>query len=210
MNDTVRQRGRTITHSTIVPSGVPSSSHFSRAKLFKVLNYGYGEKWPFWDAWFGVRTEMTVKTAAYKMWLQIFWLFEEIYYLYLMVKQSRGRALFYHEDGDWTSTRPQGVRLQDTIFSSQYSNYVRCWQDIKCTYEVTLRRVRVSTVAVEKQYYLLWVCFCSLRHPAWNAHAPYCHLWPVQLYYILPHYLTNGTILDRKLRNIKCVFWFSL
>jgi len=43
---------------------------------------------------------MTVKTAAYKMWLQIFWLFEEIYYLYLMVKQSRGRALFYHEDGD--------------------------------------------------------------------------------------------------------------
>ena len=38
----------------------------------------------------------------------------------------------------------------------------------------------------------------------------FCHLWPVRLYSIFPHYLTNGTICKRKLLNIKCVFWFSL
>jgi len=41
---------------------------------------------------------------------------------------------------------------------------------------------------------ILWVCVCSLKCPACNARAPYCHLWPVRLYYIFPHYLTNGTI----------------
>jgi hypothetical protein len=25
---------------------------------------------------------------------------------------------------------------------------------------------------------MFWVCVCSLRYPACNAHAPYCHLWP--------------------------------
>ena len=38
----------------------------------------------------------------------------------------------------------------------------------------------------------------------------YCHLWPVWLYHIFPHYLINGTIFGKKLLNIKCVFWFSL
>jgi len=36
--------------------------------------------------------------------------------------------------------------------------------------------------------------------------TPYCYLWPVRLYHILPHYLINGTILEKKLLNIKCVF----
>jgi hypothetical protein len=38
----------------------------------------------------------------------------------------------------------------------------------------------------------------------------YCHLWPVWLYHIFPHYLINGTIFGKKLLNIKCVFWFSV
>jgi len=29
------------------------------------------------------------------------------------------------------------------------------------------------------RYCLLRVCICSLRYPACNTHAPYCHLWPV-------------------------------
>jgi hypothetical protein len=54
------------------------------------------------------------------------------------------------------------------------------------------------------------VCSCSLNYPARNA-LPYCHLWPVWLYHIFPHYLINGTILGKKkLPNIKCAFWFSL
>jgi hypothetical protein len=57
---------------------------------------------------------------------------------------------------------------------------------------------------------ILWVCVCSLRYPACNAHVPYCNLCPAQLYNIFPHYLTNGTILEKKLLNTECVFWFFL
>jgi len=30
----------------------------------------------------------------------------------------------------------------------------------------------------------------------------HCHLWPVPLYHIFPHYLTNGTMFGEKLVNI--------
>ena len=45
--------------------------------------------------------------------------------------------------------------------------------------------------------YTYYECVCSLRCPACNAHAPYCHLWPARLH-IFPHYLINGTIFRRK------------
>jgi len=41
-------------------------------------------------------------------------------------------------------------------------------------------------------YYIFWVCVCSLSYPACNAHAPYWYLWPARLYRIFPHYLING------------------
>jgi len=75
-------------------------------------------------------------------------------------------------------------------------------QDRQSTCTVTLRGVRATIVTVEKHYYIFWLCACSLRYPACNAHAPYCHLWPVRAYYIFAHYLINGT-------NIKCVLIFS-
>jgi hypothetical protein len=60
-------------------------------------------------------------------------------------------------------------------------------QDSQCTYNVTMRSVRATIVAVEKQYvqhilhiYVILiprVCVCSLRYPACNAHARYFHLW---------------------------------
>ena len=56
----------------------------------------------------------------------------------------------------------------------------------------------------------IWVCVCSVRYPAWIARAPYCHLWPAQLYNIFPHYLINGAVFGKRLLIIKCVFWFSL
>ena len=59
-------------------------------------------------------------------------------------------------------------------------------------------------------FYIFWTFICSLSYPAFNAQAPYCHLWPVWLYHIFPHYLINGTIFGEKLSNIKCVFWFSI
>jgi len=47
-------------------------------------------------------------------------------------------------------------------------------------------------------YCLFWVCVCRLRYPAYDAHAPYCHLWPAPLCNIFLHYLINGKILGRK------------
>jgi len=58
--------------------------------------------------------------------------------------------------------------------------------------------------------YIIWVCICSLRYPACNAHAQYCYLWPARLYNIFPHYLINGTISDKTISHTKCVVWFHL
>ena len=60
------------------------------------------------------------------------------------------------------------------------------------------------------KYYLLWVCVCSLRYPASNAHVLYCHLWPVRLYNITKHYLINMIFRGKNLLKIKRVFWLSL
>jgi len=46
--------------------------------------------------------------------------------------------------------------------------------------------------------YIFLVFVCSLRYPAYNAYAPYCHLWPVRLYNIFSHYHINGTIFEKK------------
>ena len=44
----------------------------------------------------------------------------------------------------------------------------------------------------------------------YHAHVPYCHLRRVWLYHIFIHYHLNGTICEKRLLSIKCVFWFSL
>jgi hypothetical protein len=79
-------------------------------------------------------------------------------------------------------------------------------------YEVTLRCVRTTIVAAENKLvsHISRICVCSLTYLARNAQAPYCHLSPLRLCYIFPHYFANGTIFENKLLNIKCVFWFSL
>jgi len=85
----------------------------------------------------------------------------------------------------WTITRECNNRIQDR----------------QCTFNnVTLRRVRASIVAVEKEWVLLIarVCVYTLRYSARNAHAPYCHLWPPRLYNVFPHYFTNGEICGEK------------
>jgi len=76
---------------------------------------------------------------------------------------------------------------------------------------IRLKRVRVTTIAIEKRCYLFWVCVCSLSYPACNAHSPYCRLWPAWLYSIFPHYLKKGTIFGGggELRKVKCLLIFS-
>jgi len=84
-------------------------------------------------------------------------------------------------------------------------------QDSHWTYNETMRCVRATIVVVEKQrvLHILSVCICSLRYPAWNAHEPYCLLWPARLYSIFPYFLTNGRIKKKVIEHKMCVFTFS-
>jgi hypothetical protein len=65
------------------------------------------------------------------------------------------------------------------------------------TCNATLRRVRETTLAVEKHVFLLYVC--SLRYPACKSHVPYytaiCSLSGCTTFF--PHYLISGTILRK-------------
>ena len=51
------------------------------------------------------------------------------------------------------------------------------------------------------------MCVCRLSYTACNAHAPYCHLWPVPLHNIFTNYLTKGEILE-KMYWTQNVFFF--
>jgi hypothetical protein len=92
-------------------------------------------------------------------------------------------------------------------------------QDKLCTYNVTMGCVHetMSQWKSNMLYKFLCVCVCvcecmrvsacSLTNPACNA-PPYCHLQPLLLHLIFPHYLITGTIFRKKLLNIKYAFWF--
>ena len=73
---------------------------------------------------------------------------------------------------------------------------------------VTLRRVRVTTVAVE--YYILWVCVCSLRYLACEAHAPYyiaiCDLSGSTIFFLIIS--QTARFLGRVTENKMCVLFF--
>jgi hypothetical protein len=67
--------------------------------------------------------------------------------------------------------------------------------------------------AVSIKYYKCVSVF--LPYPACKSHffntALYCHLWPVWLCHIFPHYFINDkTSGKKKLLNITCVFWFYI
>ena len=84
-------------------------------------------------------------------------------------------------------------------------------RDRQRTVKLTLRRVRVTIVIVEKQlsiYFTFRVSTCSPSYPECSAHVPYCHLWPVRLYSIFPHYLIISMIFRKQFETWK-LFRFS-
>ena len=98
-----------------------------------------------------------------------------------------------------------------------FTGKLLCTQDRQWTYNVILRHIHKTTVAVEKQQVLNTLSIClytCLSYPPRKPHLfcakLYCHLWPVWLNHIFPHYLMNRTIFQKNLLYMKCVFWFSL
>jgi hypothetical protein len=117
--------------------------------------------------------------------------------------QSLGKKIT--KEGDLRMCGHSGTTQANTAVSNKQDGY--------CVCKVTLRCVRATIVVVEKQWVLhdLSVCVCSLKYPACNVYAPYCHLLPAPLYNIFPNYLINGKIFEKKkLLNLKYVCWFSL
>jgi hypothetical protein len=57
------------------------------------------------------------------------------------------------------------------------------------------------------EYYVLWVCVCSLRYT--ECDAPYCNLWPAPFYKVFPNYLINGAIKKKVVEHKMCVLIFS-
>jgi len=74
----------------------------------------------------------------------------------------------------------------------------------------TIQAMHIQCNTEVRSCNIFWVCVHNICYTAWNMHASYCHLWPVLLYHVFPHYLTNGIIFGKKLFNIKSVFWFSV
>jgi hypothetical protein len=75
-------------------------------------------------------------------------------------------------------------------------------------YNVTLRSVRATNVAVEKVLSIThYASACNLNYPACNAHVPYCRLWSVPLYNIF-NIISNSMIPGKKVLDIKLCFDF--
>jgi len=72
---------------------------------------------------------------------------------------------------------------------------VGCIQARSCSHCCSGKAMRIT--------YCECVCVCSLRYPACNAPAQYCHLWPVRLYNCFTHYLIKGTIFEKKKKVIE-------
>jgi len=89
----------------------------------------------------------------------------------------------------------------------------RAWNkhNMQCTVTWLTYMFMQSLLQWERiEYYISWVCVCSLRYPAGNARAQFCHLWPFPLYSIFPNCVINGTILKKKKMEHRSVFWFPV
>jgi hypothetical protein len=74
-----------------------------------------------------------------------------------------------------------------------------------CTYNATMRRVRVTTVAVEKQcvtYSKCAVVALAIQYAMRMRHTVICQLSRSTMFF--PHYLTKGKVLEKKL-----LYWKS-
>ena len=84
-------------------------------------------------------------------------------------------------------------------------------RDRQCTHNVTVRRVRVTIVAMEERitYSECVSVALVIRYAKLMRHIVIYGLSDSTIFF--PHYLINGTIFEKKKKlNRKCVFWFSV
>jgi hypothetical protein len=119
-----------------------------------------------------------------------------------------------YEERFWDRSEACGISNEGVSETTLGTAYGVIQQDMQCTYRVTLRSVRTTIVAVEKQriLHILSVCLCSLSYPAYNAHALcynfICGLSGYTIFLYVSHKLHNF-MREKTLLNIKCVLTFS-
>ena len=73
-------------------------------------------------------------------------------------------------------------------------------------YNVILWRVRWPLLAWKSnKYYISCVSVCIRSYPACNAHAPYCHMWPVWPYHTFYQIISKTANGGGRVLNIKRV-----
>ena len=108
------------------------------------------------------------------------------------------------ESPRWLYISDNLTNLTHKTLKSLHTNKTRILQ-----YNIKRRCVRETIVSWKSnEYYITWVCVCSIRYPAYIAQAPYCHLWPARFYNIFPHYLINSVIFGKKSIEHKMCFGF--
>ena len=110
-----------------------------------------------------------------------------------------------HEGGKVISPRHRPLLPSQEIFLVLIT--VRVWVNPKglCQWKILITPSGIELAAFK----LVAQCFTAC--PMQSACAIlFRHLWPVRLYHIFPHYLTNGTIFGKRLLSTKYVFWISI
>jgi len=112
----------------------------------------------------------------------------------------------------WGKSRPHQNSIPEPLARNQSLSRLRyhaLWQNQQGrqrAYNITLRHVRATTVALENKHYIFWVCVCSLRY---KHHIVICRLHGSKIFFhIIPEwhdFMGGGELL-----NIRHVFWISL
>ena len=94
------------------------------------------------------------------------------------------------------------VKLLESLLSKVRATGLDRRHSRQSKYSGTLRCVKSN------QYYIFWVCACSLGYPARNAHAPHCIVTgDLSDSAVLSHTVSKTAQFSRKkLLNVKCVF----
>ena len=90
------------------------------------------------------------------------------------------------------------------FFLQRKRRAVHFWRNIEARSCSRCCSTKAISVSYSEYVFIAFRIQHAMRMP------PLCHLCPLRLYNIFPHYLTNGTIFGKRLLNIKCVFWFSV